>query len=150
MRDLSCGLSRCYLCLCRVEGVRHSPRWHCSLLLCIEKPERLRPEKCSTEKLHRLCMPDPFPPCVIDTFLPNFNEAGGCISCAFYLKLPSRVPIAHFHRGGHQQLDHAPVSLAMPATTVDSLRESGMRTGCHLYSSFTLGQIRLCEAENKV
>lgn len=42
------------------------------------------------------------------------------ISVVFiYVRQSSRVPTAHFDRTGHQQLDHALVSLAMPATTVD-------------------------------
>ena len=36
-----------------------------------------------------------------------------------YVRQSSRVPTARFDRTGHQQLDHALVSVAMPATTVD-------------------------------
>lgn len=82
-------------------------------------------------------------------FYPYVIKQGGVSVMFVYVRQSSGVPTAHFDRTGHQQLDHALVSLVMPATTVDQLRESGMKTGRHLYSSFTLSLMKHCSAENK-
>jgi len=57
---------------------------------------------------------------------------------------------AHFDSNEHQQLDHALVSLAMPATTLDLLKEAGVGTRRHLYAFFMLSQIKHCWNEIKL
>ncbi len=63
-----------------------------------------------------------------------------------YVRQTSRVPSAHFDRTGHQQLDHALVSLAMAAQFSLS-HHSTASTGLHVGDKLSLWMPQAADAE---